>query len=507
MSRPARLALWLAAGLVAVPAAAPGATGQGQGATHASRASLDAATSVGSFPPAVAASRQFLETLEIDDSQLAFLQDGRPVVSDEEETLYRLLYRLPVFALGDVERWSVANGDWQGVLKAPEACRSGFFYLEGVVVGVSARAVLPEVARRLGFADYYQVLLSANGRTVRVFARRVPQAWKEALASGTEVRDGASCHGMFLKLGPVVEGQQQAVFATSSMAWHPRRPLPALGTERDHVWLGRLGMDVGLLEHVQHHAAMGDADRECFYQLLAAVGRGDAAALRGRGRSGFRIAQLIRQPEQVAGRRYCLNGTVRRCLRVPVPDADIRARFGIDHYYEVTLFVPLARRVQFVLPDSAEVAGGGKSPAKVFSEYPFVFCVRELPAGVPVGEDVHQLAEICGFFLKTWAYETAYMSGGTPPGQPRQLQVSPLLVGRTLVPLADSSPLPRWVAPVVVLGFLAVLLSISLAVWRTARADRRFWQRFVRLQSPCPPDFSALDVDNRTDAADQGEPT
>ena len=70
-----------------------------------------------------------------------------------------------------------------------------------------------------------------------------------------------------------------------------------------------------------------------------------------------------------------------------VNDPDIVARFGIDHYYQVSLFTD----------DSYD---------KHWNPQPLTFCLRELPEGMPYGNlpRYGETVRMAGFFFKTWSY-------------------------------------------------------------------------------------------------------
>jgi len=109
---------------------------------------------------------------------------------------------------------------------------------------------------------------------------------------------------MFLKVGDSSGEWPELVLAADRIAWHPDRVDADLGIAEDHVLLGDLGMDVGLFDQVRDRKGLVAADRECFYQLLTAVGRADAAELarHGRNRKQFNIAQLLTTPKTERGK-------------------------------------------------------------------------------------------------------------------------------------------------------------------------------------------------------------
>ncbi len=174
---------------------------------------------------------------------------------------------------------------------------------------------------------------------------------------------------------------------------------------------------------------------------------------------------MIQQPATVSGQLYTLTGVARRAVRIRVDDPDIQERFGIDHYFEVEVFLPLEQNVRFVDPSDED---------KVFSDYPFVFCLRRLPEGMAVGDDIHQAVRISGFFMKLWAYQTQFMSGNVRDRKPRQLQLSPLLIGPSAELLQTQPSRNPYLSAVIATLFTIGLLAIWLVMWRFSVGDRRF---------------------------------
>ena len=221
-------------------------------------------------------------------------------------------------------------------------------------------------------------------------------------------------------------------------------------------------MDAELLDTLRDRQKIGPPQRECFYQMLAAVGRAKPGQLLRRarqelkkeGKTSFSAVPLFNDPGDQRGRLVSFSGAARRVVKVRVQDPDIVERFGIKYYYEIYLFTP----------DS--------------QDNPLVFCVRELPEGMPTGSDPRysQQVEVAGFFLQTWSYRPELAN--EPDGNPDARQLAPLLIGRE----------PRWSRPPQAAGtsplygliagglFILLLAAIWLAVWRSAKKDRRFQQ-------------------------------
>jgi hypothetical protein len=212
--------------------------------------------------------------------------------------------------------------------------------------------------------------------------------------------------------------------------------------------LARTGLDRWLAERER---AAGDGERD--RQTLAAV-RERAAA------GAFSVVPLFASGREVRGELMVFDTVVRRVVRVEVDPAVEQ----IDHYYELGAFTD----------DSQGL--------------PLVFCVSDVPAGFPVGEEVRQPARLAGFFLKQWAYRSRIPQAETGSDAAR---FAPLLVGRA--PIALVPPAPRGdglAAGIVVAGAMGFALLVLWLV-RTARADAAYSSatlaRMRRLARGTPP--------------------
>jgi hypothetical protein len=400
--------------------------------------------------------RDLLREAGIDDSQFARLVDRKPWTPDEDELLQKVMFRLRAFPLTSVERWTRRRIDFERLAASPEDERGQFFHLQGRVASIEVIRPPAEVARRFELEAYYRAEFVVEAGRERqpavVFTRVVPKAWR----GGGKIDQPAAARAMFLKLSSAEPGRPRPVFAAARIAWRPATPL------------GNLGMDAGLLDDLEDRRAIVAAERECFYETLAAVGRSQPgellatadAELRARGKDHYSVEPLFNDPAGQRGNLVVLSGTVRRAVRVRVDDPDIVERFGIDHYYELYLFT-----------DDSQ-------------GNPLVFCVRELPAGMPAGDEPHygESVRVAGFFLKSWSYRPGG-GGDAHPGRARQL--APLLVGREPVwyppPESSASILVGAVAGGV---FLLILLGLWLAAWQLRRGDRQFRCRIRRRREP-----------------------
>ena len=222
--------------------------------------------------------------------------DGQPIDSSEQEPLLRVLYALRRCPPAEIERW--ARGDFRQPAAGPKqrgAARRGLSP-EGVVSRVVPEQPPADAAGRYQMQQYYrcEVLLAPSRQPAIVLTPTVPKAWPLNEEFSERIRGS----GLFLKLAPgESEETAKPVFAAQRLAWH------AEGL------LGDLGMDSGLFDTVQNKAAIGPEERECFYQLLAAVGQADPAgvisAYRAR-EDDSSVVPLFNEPDQQHGKLFAL---------------------------------------------------------------------------------------------------------------------------------------------------------------------------------------------------------
>jgi hypothetical protein len=382
-----------------------------------------------------------LESAGVEESHFRMFAEGEPLDENEHEPLLRVLYALRKCPLSEIDR--LAHDTFRSSASDAYELRGEIFRMRGRVTHVTVERPLVEVANRYEMKQYYrcQVLLDA-AKPLTVLALAVPKQWP----LDREFSERVSCLGLYLKQAPAEdEAELQSVFATQRLAWHPAG------------LLGDLGMDVGLFDQVQNKAPMGPEERECFYQLLAAAGKADPQEL-------FRLTEraaqdddsvvpLFNEPDQQHGRLVALRGTARRALLVkldPKRDADIIARFGLDHYYQVEMFT--------------EDSQGN----------PLVFCVREIPPEwTEQGPDLYETVRIAGFFFKSWAYRLQPRDEQSAPGH----QLAPMLIGNQIRWLRLESARNPLAGAIGGGLFLVVLAGLFLAVWLYHRGDRKFRQQ------------------------------
>jgi len=450
--------------------------------------------------------RDLLARRGIDESHLRSFIDGRPLHVDEDESLRKILGFMTQFPLQLIHRWESKETRWNELVEHPDLFRTELFVVSGRAQEVETVMLPAEVVQRLEYDRYFRIKFQLDDPPYRVVvcARAVPNAWRVAERKGVPLNERARFSGLFLKVGDTQADLPQLVFATRRVAWHPDRVNKALGITDDDVVLGSLGMDLGQFDRVTDRTGVGIKDRECFYQMLAAVEKTSLAELRRLSPDEHDLDAMLNRPRSQRGRMLKLRGIARWAVKIPVNDADVRERFGINHYYQIVAFIPLEIPVEAKRDKKSEEKG------KIFADsYPMVFCVRRLPEGMPAGDDIREEVSIPAFYFKLYAYRSQFMSSEDH----NQRQLSPMFIGLE----------PEWIRPQqttnpflgLIFGglFVITLLGVWLGLWRYSRADRHFERStLVRqfevgqdesldelgLQASDGPDFSGLsEIDGR----------
>ena len=449
--------------------------------------------------------RELLALAGWDAQRWASFRDAEPLTNEQRLELLALLRRLGTFDSFSLAQWARGGPDWDSLLSHPAEHRGEMVSLVGRVRRVERHALSATDAARLELFKYFDCELELNNGagTATILASRVPDAWLEMAT----LDEPASASALFIRTLPTLDDRPHALFLSPRLAWHPtqaRAPAVSFG---DAV-LGSLGMDVGSLDDVHNRDRILPSEREAFYELLNAMGRIGAnqlirfaqdnlpaaqkkwaaeaqrlaadddstqpaadrqrrllaeEALQQLSEGRYSVAPLFNDADHQIGELLVLDGVVRRAVRVDVgtaPDgqpSDVWQRFGIDHYYELELFT-------------------GDS-----QNYPVVVCVRDLPAGFPTGDEIHELVRVPGFFFKTWLYHTRKTPDG-PAAAPStaQRQFAPLLIGPAPVWLDEQPSAGSPYAGLVGSGvFVLAMVGMWAAAWWFARGDRRFRDRVL----------------------------
>jgi hypothetical protein len=448
--------------------------------------------------------------------RFAKFTDGEELTGAERDELIQLLWRVRTFDAALFEP----------LIGHPMLYRGNLLHVKGQARNWVRHELEPEEAGRFEMPAYYTCDVEHESKKswAVVVTAAVPARWEQR----PSLDEPVSLSGLYVKQLPAKtddQGNRLPVYLVVArrIAWHPatpREPVVSLGMSI----LGSLGMDVGLLDRVTSHGRLHTTDaakasqfndqREAFYQMLDAAGQigahqlvryansnletiraqwaqemketGDAnrkALAREvieRAKAGrYSVAPLFNDAARQIGQLIVVDGAARRVVRVDLGTtdggtaSDVARRFGFDHYYEMQVFT-----------DDSQ-------------NFPLVFCVRELPAGMPTGDDLHVPVRVAGFFFKDWLYTTR----GTRDEETSKLdpsngkpQFAPLLVGRAPIHLQFEDK-GRGATQLVGGGlFVLALGGIWAAAWWLSRGDRRIAERRRLAVHSLPPGQSLNDL-------------
>jgi hypothetical protein len=393
--------------------------------------------------PAVETSRDagaLFDAFGLDAEAFRGFAQHEPIVSQEHELLARILMRLRQVERVDVTRWSRRGVDWATVSNEAEKYQREFLLIEGTATSATRLPLAAEIEQRFALDNVYRCAIKLDsGHTAVVFCRDIPAKW--SVDASLDAR--ASTRAVFLKAGPnSAANGVELYFAASGVAWHP------------DTALGNLGMDYGLFDSVRQLRPISSEESECFYQMLAAAGRMQQDRPAEVADPVAQLTPLMQAPADQVGKPCSFRGIARRAVKIHVNDPGIAARFGFEHYFEVVVFVDLG--------GVADVAG-----EKVRS-YPVVFCLRQLPPELPLGDHIDEVVEVSGFMFKKWPYTTEM----TEEIQPGLRIYSPLLIGKTatVVPRPQA---PEYAGSIAGAVLAATIAGVGLAVWWFNRRERR----------------------------------
>lgn len=410
---------------------------------------------------------EVLATLNIGESELHFLEDGKAIEADERSTLIRLLNRIPLFSREQLQKWQSWDVDWEMMQRYPRLFRGAFCELRGHVTAISVEEV-PEVLQdQFPFRHYYalQIESEQSADHWQVFVRTLPKRWRDELSEPNRWDERVVLSGMFLKLAESPASGRTFAFVADRPAWFPDNRSQLVHSQNDLRTLAQYGVDIGQYLEMVDRQRWRPEEREAFYQTLSAVSQIPKDVLSANA-SQPEIAELLLEPQSSRGQFFTIRGQARRAVRVEVENDEVRRRYGIDHFFEVDVFVDSQQLIVVPVPEDPT----GESNKK-FSRYPVVLCVRNLPAGMPTGESMHETVSVTGVYAKQWGYHTEYMEqGGTDTNR---LQISPLLIADTVTwqPYAPTQdPLGNWLVG----GLFLTLVVAVLFTWVWfARDDRR----------------------------------
>ena len=389
----------------------------------------------------------------ISESEAYDIEDGNRL-DVEDPMLVRMMSRANKSSMRNFHRYSAHTGNlpFRQLVADPATYRLWVFNVSGRATSLSWHA-FPEADEDTPIKGAYVTTLEISqlesetdleyepvgGRAIFV-SRTVPSAWVDALGrdklrAGETMKIDQSVEGysFFLQLvrnddaeagegldaEGVLAGDDDAVpvFIGDRLGWYPGNEDPDFGISNPQALLAQAGVDIGRFDEVRrlNLKPFRSEDKESFYPMIGAVNRISYADVADDTPGDF--LELVRNPRDHFGELVTISGQVRRCIEVRVTDEDVQERLGVDHYYELDMFVPIDAKI------SIDTETG--EPLIYENRFPVTVVVAELPEGETPESFSRKPATMKGFFYRFWSYRNEFtVQAGTAQGQ-----ICPLIVG------------------------------------------------------------------------------
>ncbi len=350
----------------------------------------------------------------------------------------------------------------------PPAVADRLVAIRGRAVHVAPQPLTADQRELAAGRTHYDVvrIVDAAGLAADALVLDAPRAWPR----GRPIDEPAVAFGLPLTtgVGPRPEAgsgwpaaSPAVVVAAPAVAWTPATPL------------GALGVDYALFDTVVDGRKLEPGDAEAFFALLSAAGRMPAEPAG----APIDIVPLIDPARKWfathRGDEVVIAGDARRATRIAIDEPARRAQIGADHYWELFVFVPTP---------PLDIDG------TITDRFPVVCCVRELPAGMPSGDQISEAVTVAGYALKRYGYPLADAVIGDDVRKGARLE-APLVIGRR----AAWRPRPATgTANELVFGVFAALAAlVAGAIAWNAWAMRRDAQRAAaRARAELPDRFT-----------------
>ncbi|MCC7083619.1 MAG: hypothetical protein IT427_01275 [Pirellulales bacterium] len=435
----------------------------------------------------IESARQLFTALGMTDDQFARFKTGGSLSPELAEPILQALHALSQFPAAKIHRWTKRDVSVAQLEADGDQHRGELFHVAGRLVDVGVFEVPDQLAERfeISIVRRCDVAIDGGGRAV-LLTQFIPKDLQQG--------DAISFDGALLAAYESTDNQPpELVFAAQRLAWHPATDL------------GKLRMDVGLLDHVAQNRPIFGEEAAGFYQLLAAVGRASLdqllAATRGQQWTVIpakadqpQIAETLRklraknpnlryyfalEPEKYVGNLMAFEGQVYRCVEVKIPSRELAARLGFDHYYDLQVFIDLDYQLDLGQLDpetrAKEIAAGRRPVPTEVTTFPIAACVRELPPGFPMGVQLRERVRVPGYFFKQWTFHSA----AAESLHPRLPARSPLIIGPGFEWLSRPRHADSKVQFIIGGGIAALLALLCLVLWVTSRRDRKFREQYL----------------------------
>ncbi len=391
----------------------------------------------------------------------ASFDDRQGLIELERELLLRLLDRLRQFERGELEAFAVE--DAKGLWNSPEKFRGQIVRISGKASSLKQIDLTESEKSRFSLGEYFQVEIQCDELgSVTLFVPQVPRSWLPVAHLDEPVQAVA------VILEARKDPDRWLAVASPWLEWYPVEARQELGLFPSHVQLAQLGFDIAWLDILRqaNGQPMSRVEKDPFYALLTATRRN--VSNQPHAARHLDLPALLRAPGNSHGALFAFTASVRRATRIVVDDPVVQERYGVSHYYELDVLIPLGN-VTIQLKDS--------DPQKRLiyeNNYPATVCSLRVPdqieraarnaaAGITESPLINETLQVEGYFYRIWGYSSEYVSSRAPGS----VHPSPLFIA-TEVKLRPATVPPRdyWLSATVAVVFAAGMLLILYLAWK-----------------------------------------
>jgi hypothetical protein len=280
------------------------------------------------------------------------------------------------------------------------------------------------------------------------------------------------------------------LFVARRVAWYPDRTNESMDVTPDEVLLAAHGLDVGQFDRVRanNNRHLSSGESQCFYEMLRAVKQLHPEEMP---ENALDFQRLLQNPDTHIGRAVRITGHVRRAVRIEVSEPFLLQQYGLDHYFELDMFVPLGGGKVVVNPpkvsekNPGNTDDGAAQPIVYENRFPLTVCVANLPCSESEIENRSFIVQ--GFFFKLWNYHSSF----TDRNASGVGQISPLIIA--LAPANEESSTASLDA-ILAISLLVVIGAGAVIAWFFFYSDKRSGAYFKRYRE-LPRDLNFEEVD------------
>lgn len=376
-----------------------------------------------------------------------------------DEMLNRLVFRGRSVSKDSLDRFEQfsKNVDDETLIREPQEHRFWVFDRHATATKI-ARQRLPEELSTEEFDEYWLIIANRGEQKYAIISRTIPTTWRKLESLSEPIQFAGFFFGLKKLPGFVETDQSVPVFVCERVSWYPDHQIDEGAIGASQLFLASRGVDFGYLDLINKNQKrkMFAEESDFFYQMLSAAARSQDDSAQVSDLQPISFLELIQAPNQHVGQVVEIEGRVRRIVEVPITSEKRIEELGIDHFYEMDMYVSLK--------DVATIRATDKDGNEVVykDRFPVTVHLASLPG--PEEDFRHHKIRIRGFFYRLWSYQSEYAKQ-TNQGA----QLSPLLIGFKPTVLRAST---KMLDTILAVGGIVFVIGLLGLIWFLRKGDK-----------------------------------